>query len=246
MRLYIIRHAQSTNNALANQRDRVCDPTLTALGKRQAELVAQHLANGFNPEYSVGDSEEDTTAYNGKGYKITHLYSSAMHRALLTAQPIGQALGLVPEVWLDIHEHGGIFLDHGDEQGIVGYPGKRRSEVLAEFSNYILPDELTEDGWWNPEHGMEDRLAYKERAIRVASTLREWAATRYKNTPIAMVSHGGFMSILLKALTSQLLDEPVYYHHYNTGITRLDFWGDGGVSVRHLNRFDHLPPELIS
>lgn len=246
MQLYIIRHAQSTNNVLANQRDRVYDPALTELGQRQAELVAQHLANGVNPEYSIGDSVEATTARNGKGYKITRLYCSAMHRALLTTQPIGQALGLTPEIWLDIHEHGGIFLDHGDERGIVGYPGKRRSEILAEFPSFILPDELTDDGWWDPERGMEDWVAYQERAVKVANTLREWAANSHENGPIAIVSHGDFINLLLKALTNQRLDWPVYYHHYNTGITRIDFWGDGGLSIRHLNRFDHLPPELIS
>lgn len=246
MQLYIIRHAQSTNNALANQRDRVCDPTLTELGQCQAELVAQHLANGVNLEYSVNHSVEDTMTRDGRGYKITRLYCSAMHRALLTAQPIGQALGVAPEVWLDIHERGGIFLDHGDGRGIVGYPGKRRSEILAEFPNYILPDELTEDGWWDPERGMENWVAYQARAIRVANTLRQWAANKTENEQIAIVSHGGFINALLKALTNQSPDWNVFYHHDNTGITRIDFQEDGHLSIRHLNRFDHLPPELIS
>ena len=47
MQLYIVRHAQSTNNALADIRDRVCDPTLTELGERQAEIVGGHLAAGI-------------------------------------------------------------------------------------------------------------------------------------------------------------------------------------------------------
>jgi len=227
-------------------RDRVCDPTLTELGQRQAVLVAQHLANGSNLEYRVDHSVEDTGAHHGKGYKITRLYCSAMHRALLTAQPIGQALGVTPEVWLDIHEQGGIFLDHRAERGIVGYPGKRRSEILAEFPNYILPDELTEDGWWDPKRGMEDWVGCQERAIRVVNTLRKWAANKTKNEQVAMVSHGDFINALLKALTNQSPDWNVFYHHDNTGITRIDFQEDDHLSVRHLNRFDHLPPELIS
>ena len=64
MKLYIIRHAQSINNALANQMDRVCDPSLTELGYRQAEIVAQHLVGGIDPEYRLGASEEETSVRN--------------------------------------------------------------------------------------------------------------------------------------------------------------------------------------
>ena len=48
-----------------------------------------------------------------------------MRRTLLTAQPASRALGLRPEIWLDIHEHGGIYLDHGEPAGKVSYPGSR-------------------------------------------------------------------------------------------------------------------------
>ena len=140
MELYIIRHAQSTNNALADLRDRVRDPALTELGQRQAEIVAEHLASGTNLELSVGTTEEDTSVRQRHGYGLTRLYCSAMYRALQTAQPIGEALDLAPEVWIDIHEHGGIFLDHGEADGLVGYPGQTRSEILAEFPNYVLPN----------------------------------------------------------------------------------------------------------
>lgn len=244
MKLFIVRHAQSTNNALADQRNRSKDPTLTELGVQQAEIVAEHLAVGFNPGYVVGVSEEDTHARKKRGYNITRLYCSAMQRALETAQPIGQALGLAPEIWIDIHEHGGIFLEYDDGRGIVGYPGKTRSQILAEFPNYVLPDEITEEGWWNPDWGMEDWPTCQSRAIRVANTLREWSKTNRDN--IAIVSHGGFIDALLKALTSQLPGPHLFYHHYNTGITRVDFREDGRVDIRHINRFDHLPPELIS
>ena len=122
MILYIIRHAQSTNNELADHRDRVCDPPLTELGKRQTEILAQHMATGVDIEPWSVDSR------GRRGYGITRLYCSPMWRALQTTQPVGRALGLAPEVWIDIHERGGIFLDHGEDGGIVGYPGKTRSE----------------------------------------------------------------------------------------------------------------------
>ena len=71
-----------------------------------------------------------------------------MKRTLLTAQPISRALDLRPEIWLDIHEHGGIYLDHGEPMGKVGYPGITRPEVLAQFPGYPAPEALTDQGWW--------------------------------------------------------------------------------------------------
>jgi len=171
------------------------------------------------------------------------LYCSAMYRALLTAKPIGQALGLSPELWVDIHEHGGIFLDHGPEQGVMGYPGRTRSEILAEFPHYILPDEITAAGWWKPEWGKEDWPTCYGRAIRVAHHLRKRAVS---DDHIAMVSHGGFIDVLIKALTQQLPNRQLFYHHYNTAITRVDFREDGTMDIRQINRYDHLPPEMFS
>jgi len=243
MQLYIIRHAQSTNNALADQRDRVKDPDLTELGYSQAEIVAQHLATGINPEQVVGVSEEDTHIRSRKGFGLTRLYCSAMYRSLLTAQPIGRALGLTPEVWVDIHEHGGIFLDHQDERGVVGYPGRTRSEILADFPGYNLPEEITEAGWWDPQQGKEDWPACQGRAIKVANKLRQCAGSDER---IGMVSHGGFIDVLLKALLNQLPRPNIFYHHYNTAITRIDFRPAGPLDIRYINRVGHLPPELVS
>lgn len=244
MELYIIRHAQSYNNALTDIRDRVSDPPLTELGHRQAQAIARHLSQGVNLDLSVGASAEDTHVHQRRGYGITRLYCSAMHRALQTAQPIGQALGLNPEVWIDLHEHGGIYLDHGNERGRVGYPGKSRPEILAEFPNYILPPEVTNNGWWN--NGYEDWPACQGRAIRVAGQLRDLAQKIGADERVAMVSHGGFINALLKALLSHLPSPDVFYHHYNTATTRLDFRPGGRIDVRYLNRIPHLSPELVS
>jgi broad specificity phosphatase PhoE len=111
MQLYIIRHGQSSNNALADFSQRTFDPILTPLGQQQAEAVADYLASGRNLEQLVGATEEETGVKTEVGFHLTHLYCSAMYRALQTARPIGQAVGLNPEVWVDIHEGGGMYLD---------------------------------------------------------------------------------------------------------------------------------------
>lgn len=247
MQLYIIRHAQSYNNALANFKDRICDPPLTELGHQQAAAVADYLARGVHPEQKFGGDAEATGVRTVLGAGITRLYCSAMHRSLQTAHAIGRALSLNPEVWLDIHEAGGIYLEHEDERGIVGYPGKTRGEILAEFPNVTLPDAVTEDGWWNVDDGQEDWPTCQGRAIRVAYRLRAWAASEARaDECVAMVSHGGFMEVLLKALFNQLPGSQVVYHHFNTAITRLDFMPEGRLDVRYINRIPHLSQELVS
>jgi 2,3-bisphosphoglycerate-dependent phosphoglycerate mutase len=243
MRLYIIRHAQSFNNALSDLRDRVSDPPLTELGLRQADLLAEIMAKGQRIEQLWGASSEDTGVRQRTGVGLNRLYCSAMHRSLQTAYPVSQALGLYPEVWIDIHESGGIYLEYDDDRGIVGYPGKNRSAIMKEFPGYVLPEEVTEDGWWGASRGQEDWFTCQGRAIRVADQLKKWAD---RDERIGMVTHGGFIDALLKALTNQLPGDQVFFHHFNTAITRIDFAASGHLDVRYINRIDHLPKDMIS
>jgi 2,3-bisphosphoglycerate-dependent phosphoglycerate mutase len=244
MEIYLVRHGQSTNNALENQRNRVMDPTLTELGKRQAEAVAKHLATGSNPELSVGSSEEDTHLHYRSGYGITHLYCSAMWRSLQTADPIARETGLPVEVWVDIHERGGIYLDHADGRGPVGYPGKTRTEILEAFPDYQLPDGITSSGWWNKP--LEDSASADGRAIRVAGELLRIAREDDGRERVALVTHAGFAGALIKAVLRRLPEPIVYFHHYNTAITRIDLTPLGEVAVRYTNRVHHLPLDLLS
>ncbi len=236
MELYIIRHGQSSNNALEDSRNRVCDPPLTELGKQQAEVVAQHLATGLR----LAPWKEKISGQ--RGYGITQLYCSPMQRALHTARYVGQALGLAPQVWVDVHERGGIFLDHGDNGGVVGYPGKTRTEILVEFPNFVLPESITEQGWWR-QQGKEDIAVFYERAAGVAEMFRRWAAS---DEQIAMVSHGDFADCLLKTLFNQLPGQDFFYFHLNTAISWITFRSDGHLDVEYLNRVNHLPVELVS
>jgi broad specificity phosphatase PhoE len=239
MELYIIRHGQSTNNALTNREDRGCDPPLTDLGRRQAEILAQHLKTSIQSEHS--STEHGYGAKSLCQYDITRLYCSPMWRALQTAQPIGMALGLTPEVWIDIHEWGGIYLDHGEPHGIVGYPGKTRSEILAEFPDYTLPEEITEQGWW--ERDFEDKAGCIARAVRVTETLCTQAETDER---IAIITHAGFTANLIKTFLGILPADDIYYHHRNTAISRIDLNADGILHLRYFNRVDHLPPEMVT
>jgi len=244
MKLFLIRHAQSTNNYLAEQikleeymAQRSPEPPLTDLGHRQAQLVADHLASDTYPE-SEQESSEDQC-----GYGFTRLYCSPMLRTLQTTQPITKALGLQPQVWIDIHEHGGIF--HGDPQkGPVGECfGLTRQEMVELFPDYQLPEAITEKGWWSG--GYEEMEGCYARAQRVAAEVRSWAPTM-PNERIALVAHGTFIDALLKAILGQDFASQLYYSHYNTAITRLDFTPRGFLLLRYLNRTEHLTPDLIT
>ena len=225
MDLFLIRHAQSANNVLTDDRLRTMDPLLTELGMRQAERVACHAARIVPTRDGVA----------------TRLYCSPMWRALHTANTISRAAGLTPEVCVDIHEHGGIYLDQGEEGGVIGYPGKTRAQILDAFPTVIVRPEITDLGWW--AGGLEEMSACYERAARVIEVLREWSPSDQR---ILMVSHGGFINSFLTLLFEQGADWPIFYHHSNTAITHLTFAAEGHLDVHYLNRVDHLPPEMVS
>lgn len=244
MQLYIIRHAQSTNNALADVRQRVCDPDLTELGRRQAEILAQHLASGPSrePWWPGGLSTGNDDRRNGHGYALTRLFCSPQRRSLLTARPIARAIGLQPEIWVDIHEEGGLWLDHGDPIGIRGYPGMTREALAAEFPGYHIPSEITDAGWW--QGGQETPLAAAQRAARVAQALRDWPNPADR---IAIVTHGAFSTWLLRTLLGcSTAHWETYYHLDNASISLVQFHPDGSLALRYLNRVEHLPPEMIT
>jgi 2,3-bisphosphoglycerate-dependent phosphoglycerate mutase len=208
---------------------------------RQAETLAQHLSTGRD----LADLPHIAWAYNmpnprcEPGYGITRLLCSPMWRSLQTAQPIARALGLQAEVWVDIHEIGGVFLE--EEAGIVGYGGKTRQELLAEFPDYLIPNRVTDNGWWTG--GLEDVLARDARATRVAVQLRQWSRS---NERIAIVTHGGFLSRLIKYLFNQPSGPLVFHQQYNAAMTRLEFRMDGLLICNYLNRADFLPPDMLT
>lgn len=241
MDIFLIRHGQSATNALENIRDRLVDPPLTDLGQEQAEILAQHLATGTTHDVIASVTMGTSKPQVRQGYGITSLYCSPMYRSLQTARPVAQALGLTPELWVDIHERGGMWLNHGEPEGIVGYPGRTTSDIAAEFPGFKLTPGITDRGWWTGAY--EDAAGCAARAIRVASELLDRAQTEDR---VAVITHGGFMDVLLKALLNQLPGDQIHYRHHNTAITRVSVAAGNPIDVRSLNQVDHLPPDLVS
>ena len=241
--LYLIRHGQSQNNAFAaeakatasEETPRTSDPSLTRAGYAQAECVARYLAD----EADRTDVRDGTPV--GDGHGIRKLYTSAMLRALETTRPISDALGLAPEIWLDVHEEGGIWLDHEDGRGPVGYAGMTRGKVETQFPGFAMPDGITAAGWWNRPFESRDDLV--RRAARMAEEVRHRIAGQ--ESRVAIVSHGTFISLLIQHLLLGRHVPDIRFSNHNTGISRLDFDGDS-VMLRYLNRIDHLPMDLVT
>ncbi|MEX0819987.1 MAG: histidine phosphatase family protein [Pirellulaceae bacterium] len=181
MQLYLIRHAQSQNNALPEE-ERVEDPGLTDLGCQQAELLAAWIP----------------------ALRLTRLITSPFRRTLLTTEPIRRATSLVPEVRIDLHEQGGCYGGHSFSN-LVGRPGMTRSEIESEFRGFRVAEDIDGEGWWRCQPH-ESLQAARVRAARLLElTKREFAHTDER---VAFVMHADIKLLFLAQLDPRLIDVP--------------------------------------
>lgn len=230
MKLYLIRHAQSFNNAVHSATNRVCDPPLTELGRRQADVVAAHIQAGR-------ESSNDHEAFD-----FTRLICSPMTRALETARAISAAVQVPVDIWSDVHETHGIWIDKQDGKGPRGCAGIKRSRIETEFPGFGIPHDVSEEGWWN--RPPETPEQWRARAIAVTARIRNEILP--SGNSAAVIIHGWF---LIEMLSDLLFDTPpngALFGSGNTSITRVTFEERGKVSLDYLNRVDHLPEELKS
>jgi 2,3-bisphosphoglycerate-dependent phosphoglycerate mutase len=239
MQLYFIRHAQSQNNALwaqtGSSEERYDDPELSDLGEKQARLLASFL-------YKVGS--EDAVGYdfqNALGFGITHLYSSLMVRAVATGTVVSRELGIPLHGWMDVHETGGIYLKNRETGIREGRPGKNRRYFADQYPDFVVPDDISAEGWWNRPFEVDEEIV--PRARRVLATLKQ----KHGETEdrVAIISHAGFYNAFMAAFLNLPLDQKIWFSVNNTSITRFDF-RENGAYVVYTNRLDFLPRELIT
>jgi 2,3-bisphosphoglycerate-dependent phosphoglycerate mutase len=272
MRLYIIRHAQSENNAfyagLGTFGRRVPDPPLTPAGHQQAEHLARRLVQ---PVPSIATGNEQAADFG-----LTHLYCSLMVRAIVTASYVAEALDLPLVAWPEIHEVGGVY-DYdkaGDGEEKIGQPGNSRAFFATHYPHLLLPKSLGESGWWNRPAETREEMAGRAREFWNVLLERHGAS----EDRVALITHGGFFQGLMTTLVNPFSGEApqlppeeaaaamspaavnqlsedlplpshgirrVWFDIQNTSITRIDFFDAEAVVVYH-NRVDHLPVELIT
>jgi 2,3-bisphosphoglycerate-dependent phosphoglycerate mutase len=230
MRFVLIRHGQSTNNALwaetGDDTDREVDARLTVLGEAQAAALAAYATSPGLP------------------WALTHLYASPMARAVQTAAPLADALDLPLALNQDLFEVGGPYdlLDGSGEQ--VAHPGSGSSIIAALSDRVHLPDWLTEDGWWRGEVERE-REAYVARADRLIGALRD---THDPNDVVGLVSHGWFGNVLLGRLLG-IEDMNGAFELANTSISLLEDTEEGvpwDVTAIRINWLPHLAVDPVS
>lgn len=263
MQLYIIRHAESENNAMwartQSSEGRVSDPDITDIGHEQARLVAAFLAES-DPEQSAGYWD----SHNRGGFNLTHLYSSYMLRAVATGTYISKATGVPLRAWEAIHEWGGIYEDDLETGKRILLPGSNRAFFAERFPNFVLHDGLgEEEGWWN-YRPYEPPFETLKRAARFLNELLE---RHGEDDRVGIVTHGGFADSVAKILLRQwpiysLSDngfdsavippdlqtnapEEMWFRMNNVAVSRLDFFPERFVVV-YWNRVDFLPGELIT
>jgi 2,3-bisphosphoglycerate-dependent phosphoglycerate mutase len=219
MELYLIRHAESENNARPVE-DRTEDPSLTATGEQQARALAEAAAP----------------------LALTHLRTSPFLRALQTARPIFEATGIVPEVRIDLHEYGGCFLGH-DADTFAMRPGMGRDAIRSAFPRFLVPDEIPDEGWW-AGRSFETPIETQARAARVARDLIERHAD--SDERIGFVTHGTFTQFLVGELVGMsFLRKRWLGGIWNAAITKFVITSEE-TTLHYYNSVRHVPEPIVT
>lgn len=181
MHLFLIRHAQSQNNA-APEELRVEDPALTPRGQEQARRLAEWIPR----------------------LNLTRVITSPFRRSLETAEAIRHATGLAPEVRTALHEVGGCYRGHAGAT-ITGRPGMTRLVIEREFPGFHVSPEIDGQGWWGRRPRETDAEATLRAELLWKQTLEEFGRTDER---IALVMHADFKILLLRQFHTPPLATP--------------------------------------
>lgn len=197
--LIFIRHAQSTWNE-ARRWQGSANPPLAESGRRQATLLAKRLAK----------------------WKIDHLYTSDLIRAVETAEIVGATLGIKPiadSLWR--------------ERGFGALEGLTSEEIAAQYPEVWA---LRMVGPITGVPGAEPQADVIARSLAACSNL----LAQHQDQTVAVVSHGG---MILTTLVN-LLGLPPAGHSLlvvgsNTSISRISV-ENGHARLTGLNDSAHL------
>ncbi|CAG9335297.1 unnamed protein product [Blepharisma stoltei] len=228
LKVYLIRHAESNNNLASctmerseYERIREHDPTLSEGGIEEARQLGQYMKN--HPDKF--DNFIDQC--------FAEIHCSAMTRSLQTADIISKEIGLDPIVWVDIHEVKGC-RSRGQ-----AYLGKSRGQILERFPNFVLPPEITDEGWYFLGREETEEEAW-ERAGRVWERLTHLSELdEYQGKAILIVTHGLFLDFLMGRLCNREMKGPPRFAFYNTGYS-LVWLKKPRTIVHYIDRIEHL------
>jgi probable phosphoglycerate mutase len=205
--LILIRHGESEpvrDGVVFARRNGQADPDLDPVGELEAARAAARL------------SSEPLVA----------VYSSPLRRALHTARPLGEALGIAPVVLEDLRE---VFLGEVD--------GLNLSALWSRGDEHVR--RALREQRWELIPGAERQVDF-ERRVRV--TIGE-IAEKHRGEAAAVVTHGGFIA---QALTGATRCAPhAFLHADNASFTHLVVT-PRAWKVRNFNDTGHLRASIIA
>ncbi|QDT06101.1 phosphoglycerate mutase [Rubripirellula lacrimiformis] len=222
MQLYLVRHAESENNARPAYL-RVEDPGITAVGR----LQAQHLADWVR-----------TMAFD-------HLITSPFLRTLQTTRYVTDATGAPVSIWDNVYERGGCFRGHGPdatEGGIgLGRSGVIR-HVVAQADRCTVDSSIGEAGWW----AGKPRETDDEAEVRATTVVQRFAETFGDSQDVVVaIIHADLKRAMLRHMLAPGADAGLFGALRNVGVTKLDF-SAGTWQLDWFNSVTHLPSKLIT
>lgn len=196
MLLYLVRHGQSLSNAEGRIQGQL-DVRLSPFGERQSLALAAAF----------------------RSLPIDAVYASPLARAMQTAAPIADALGLPVQTDDRLKEiNAGVF------QGVLWSEIEAHSPDLAAKWREQDPDFVIPGGESRRMLGIRGRAALE--AIRAS-----------EHRQVVVVSHGGVLAGALKALLG-VPAENNPFSFYNASISKLAW--DRRIKLLTLNQLDHL------
>ncbi len=224
--VWLVRHAQSMNNALG-EAHRQPDPPLTDLGNQQAQRLAKHLQS--------------------ESGNFDQFFVSAFRRALQTAAPVAKAWNANAHVWVDLHEVGGCY-DGMAASSAKPTGGLTPKCIEAEFSWAKTSSDWV-DGGWNRLERHESVSDAIPRTERVAEELiAKWSTADQR---LILVSHGEFIALLLTRILHKGFPDPKSPFFvrprsiYNTAISKVKLTPKG-CQLIEFNQVCHLSGSELS
>ena len=202
-RLYLIRHGQSAGNAEGRFGGHGPTP-LSDLGKKQAEMTAKLLAKeGINA-----------------------IYSSDLHRAVQTAQPLAKLLNLQIHTSPAFRErHVGVLEGLTFDESKDQFPGDYYALVNRSVNHVISGGE-----------------SYRHLLRRITAKLHD-LLRHHNGERIAIYSHTGaicFLTLYLLGAVNRSTKTTPWIITSNCGINRFELRGRRNVRVLALNDTRHL------
>jgi broad specificity phosphatase PhoE len=253
--IVFIRHAESANNGTYEAVRSMFGDTLSP-EQYEIELMKLH-----NPDCSLSDRGVKQVEKLGhymasgglsniiKNVDEWKIYSSPMHRCLLTTHGFCTALNKRATVMPFMYESDGCYESTGHHTR--GLPGMTAAEVHEKFPMLDCAPGM-ENGWFTLPH-KETRRQFAERSKAVS----DWLWSLHEQTPeergfqsgLIFSAHG---NLIMSVLTNLLQGSNALITHDNTGITHVQLWSKEDGSVRlpatlFTNRVPHLAahPELV-